>query len=207
MTMQPETPFPAVGGAGPGAHYRATGGRFRPSSLSRRNQAARALWGVVWILLFRPSPKILYGWRRFLLRLFGARLGRGAVVHASVRVFAPWNLEMGEYACLSHFIDCYCVDRISIGAYATVSQYSFLCSASHDHRHFEMPLITKPVEIGAHAWVAADVFVAPGVEIGEGAVVQARSTVLDDVPAWTIAAGHPARPIRERVMIGAIPVR
>ena len=172
---------------------------------SFRNKAARAIWGVVWTLLFRPTPKLLHGWRRFLLRLFGARLGRGAVVHASVRVFAPWNLEMGDHACLGPFVDCYCVDRISIGAYAIVSQYSFLCSASHDHRQFQMPLVRKPVRIGAHAWVAADVFVAPGVEIGEGAMIQVRSTVLDNVPAWTIASGHPARPIRRRVMIGAIP--
>jgi putative colanic acid biosynthesis acetyltransferase WcaF len=112
---------------------------------------------------------------------------------------------MGDHACLSHFVDCYCVDRISIGAYATVSQYCFLCSASHDYRQFQMPLVTKPVVIGAHAWVAADVFVAPGVRIGEGAMIQVRSTVLSNVPAWTIASGHPARPIGERVMTGVAP--
>jgi putative colanic acid biosynthesis acetyltransferase WcaF len=203
MTAQPETrlELPAHGPAQSGA------APFRPSSLSRRNQAARAIWSVVWILLFRPSPRFLYGWRRFLLRLFGARLGRGAVIHASARIFAPWNLVMGEHACLSHLVDCYCVDQISIGAYATVSQYSFLCSASHDHRQFAMPLITKPIEIGAHAWIAADVFVAPGVVVGEGAMVQARSTVMDDVPAWTIVAGHPATKIRDRVMTGFIPAQ
>jgi putative colanic acid biosynthesis acetyltransferase WcaF len=201
MTAHPEAPV------SPEALVPVAGDRIRPSSLSRRNQAGRALWELVRVLLFRPSPKVLHGWRRFLLRLFGAKLGEGAIVHASVRVFAPWNLEMGEHACLSHFVDCYCVDRISVGAYATVSQYSFLCSASHDFRQFQMPLITRPIEIGPHAWVAADVFVAPGVTVGEGAMVQARSTVLEDVPAWTIASGHPARPVRERVMTGAFPSR
>jgi putative colanic acid biosynthesis acetyltransferase WcaF len=207
MTVHPEAPASVATVLGPRALPEHAGDRIRPSSLSRRNQAGRAIWGLVWVLLFRPSPKILHGWRRFLLRLFGARLGQGAIVHASVRVFAPWNLEMGAHACLSHFVDCYCVDRIAIGAYSTVSQYSFLCSASHDFRQFQMPLVTKPIEIGPHAWVAADVFVAPGVRIGEGAMVQARSTVLEDVPDWTIAGGHPARPIRERAMLGQLPIR
>ena len=181
MTAHPEASVSPEALAPPEALVPVASDRIRPSSLSRRNQAGRALWGLVRILLFRPSPKVLHGWRRFLLRLFGAKLGEGAIVHASVRVFAPWNLEMGEHSCLSHFVDCYCVDRISVGAYATVSQYSFLCSASHDFRQFQMPLVTKPIEIGPHAWVAADVFVAPGVTIGEGAMVQARSTVLEDV--------------------------
>lgn len=207
MTV-PREPSPAdLGGFGAFAPSAVPDGRIRPSSLSRRNRAGRALWGLVWTLLFRPSPKILHGWRRFLLRAFGARLGRGAIVHASVRVFAPWNLVMGDHACLSHFVDCYCVDRISVGAYATVSQYGFLCSASHDFSQFQMPLVTKPIDIGPYAWVAADVFVGPGIRIGEGAMVQARSTVLDDVPAWTIAGGHPARAIRTRVVAGGFPTR
>lgn len=212
MTAHPETSSVA-GGFHPGiptdarldAPLDGPGARIRPSSLSLSNRLGRALWGVVWLLLFRPSPKICHGWRRFLLRLFGARLGRGAIIHASVRIFAPWNLEMGDHASLSHYVDCYCVDRISLGAYATVSQYSFLCSASHDFRQFQMPLVTKPVEIGPLAWVAADVFVAPGVKIGEGAMVQARSTVLENVADWTIAGGHPARAIAKRMMVGELP--
>lgn len=174
---------------------------FRPSSLSWRNRLGRALWGAVWILLYRPSPKILHGWRRFLLRLFGARIGRGASVHASVRVFAPWNLEMGEYSCLSHFVDCYSVDRVTIGAFATVSQYSYLCTASHDHRRLDMPLTTAPIAIGAHAWITAAVFVGPGVRIGDGAMVQARSVVFDHVPPWTIAGGHPAVALKPRRLV------
>ncbi|HLO75447.1 MAG TPA: hypothetical protein VK196_03205 [Magnetospirillum sp.] len=176
---------------------------FRPSSLSLRNRLGRALWGLVWIFLYRPSPRIMHGWRRFLLRLFGARIGRGVAVHASVRIFAPWNLEMGDHSSLSHFVECYSVDHITIGPFATVSQYAFLCTASHDHRLLEMPLTHSPITIGAHAWVSADVFIAPGVTVGEGAMIQARSVVMEDVPAWTIAGGHPAVPLKPRRLMDA----
>jgi len=169
-----------------------------PSSHPLRNKVGRAIWGLVWACLYRPSPKVLHGWRRFLLRLFGAKVGKGVHPHPSARIWAPWNLEMGDHSCLSFFVDCYCVARVTIGAHSTVSQYSYLCTATHDVEHPNMPLVTQPITIGEGAWIAADVFVAPGVTIGDGAVVGARSSVFGDVAPWTIVAGSPAREIRKR---------
>jgi putative colanic acid biosynthesis acetyltransferase WcaF len=168
------------------------------SAHSSRKKAARAAWGVVWALLYRPSPRVCHGWRRFLLRLFGARVARGAHPYPSARIWAPWNLEMGEHSCLADRVDCYSVDRITVGPHATVSQYSYLCTASHDYRRPDMPVITAPIVIGARAWVAADVFVGPGVTVGEGAVVGARSSVFRDVEPWVVVAGAPARFITRR---------
>jgi putative colanic acid biosynthesis acetyltransferase WcaF len=182
----------------PDRHSRNLGLSFRPSPHSSRNRLARTLWGIAWLFLFRPSPRILHGWRRSLLRLFGARIGRQVVVHPSASIWGPWNLEMGSHSCLGPRVDCYCVDAIRIGAYASVSQYSFLCTASHDPDTPNMTLTTAPIVIGAHAWIAADVFIAPGVAVEEGAVVGARSTVLKRVPAWTVVAGNPVRTIRSR---------
>jgi putative colanic acid biosynthesis acetyltransferase WcaF len=158
----------------------------------------RAIWGAVWLMLFRPSPKVLHGWRRSLLRLFGARVGRGAVVHPSVRLWAPWNLTMGDNSCLAPFVDCYSVAPITLGEYAAVSQYSFLCAATHDYSSLDRPLMAAPITIDAHAWVCADVFVGPGVRIGEGAVVGARSSVYRNVQPWAVVAGNPARFIKDR---------
>lgn len=100
---------------------------------------------------------------------------------------------MGEHSCLASDVDCYCVAPVSLGAHATVSQYSYLCTASHDYRDPAMPLVVAPITLEAEAWVAADVFVGPGVKIGEGAVVGARSSVFADVEAWAVVAGSPAR--------------
>ncbi|HLF97416.1 MAG TPA: putative colanic acid biosynthesis acetyltransferase [Methylococcaceae bacterium] len=107
---------------------------------------------------------------------------------------------MEEHSCLADNVDCYCVAPIAIGAHATVSQYSYLCSASHDYTLPDLPLTSAPIVIGNGAWVAADVFVGPGVTIGEGAVVGARSSVFRNVEPWTVVAGNPARKIRDRIL-------
>ena len=105
---------------------------------------------------------------------------------------------MGDHSCLSHQVDCYCVDKVVLGPRVTVSQYSYLCTASHDYNWRDMPLVTAPIRIEADAWVTADVFVGPGVTIGEGAVVGARSTVLRDVEPWTVVAGNPPKVVGQR---------
>jgi putative colanic acid biosynthesis acetyltransferase WcaF len=169
-----------------------------PSHISGANRRARALWQLVWLLLYRPSPVRLFGWRRFLLRCFGAQVGVGAYPYPRTRIWAPWNLTLGAYSCLANDVDCYCVAPVELGAYATVSQYSYLCTASHDYQRREMPLVSAPIVLGRDSWVAADAFVGPGVTIAEGAVVAARATVVRNVPAWSVVGGNPAREIAAR---------
>ncbi len=164
------------------------------------NRLARWLWGIVWLLLFRPSPKLFHAWRRWLLKLFGAKIGRGVHVYPSVKIWAPWNLRMDEHSCLAPNVDCYCVAPISIGAHSTVSQYSYLCTASHDFTRSALPLVTSPIVIEDQAWICADVFVGPGVTVGQGAVVGTRSNVTKDVEQWCVYAGNPARLIKKREM-------
>jgi putative colanic acid biosynthesis acetyltransferase WcaF len=168
------------------------------SAHSQRNKIARLIWGIVWLFLFRPTPRWLHGWRRFLLRCFGAKIGRGTFPFPSAKIWAPWNLEIGDHCALADHVDCYCVDRIVIGSNVTISQYSFLCTASHDYEDPHMALITAPITIGDGAWVTADVFVGPGVTVGEGAVLAARASVFRDVPPWTVVAGNPAKVIKLR---------
>lgn len=171
-----------------------------PSSHSLGNKIARVVWNITWLVLFRPTPKVFYGWRRVLLRLFGATIGAHAYCHPAVRIWAPWNLTMGAHSSMGAYVDCYSVDRITIGEQVTISQYSFLCAASHDIQDPSMPLITAPIFIGAGAWVAADVFIGPGVVVGEGAVIGARSSVFSAVDSWTVVVGTPAKPIKRRVL-------
>lgn len=169
-----------------------------PSSLSRCNKLKRLLWTVVEVLLFRTSPYPAFGWRRMLLRSFGAKIGRRCNIHSTVRIWAPWNLEMDDHSCLGPRVDCYSVDKITIGAHATVSQDAFLCTASHDISSPRMPLTTRPIVLGCASWVTARAFIGPGVTIGEGAVVAAVAVVVKDVPAWTVVGGNPALFIKNR---------
>lgn len=170
----------------------------RPSSHSLANRAARTAWVALWLILGRSTPRFLHGWRRLLLRLCGAAVGQGARPYPSCRIWAPWNLQLGEHSCLAERVDCYSVDRIVLGAFSVVSQDAVLCTATHDYNLPDFPVVTKPIEIGAHAWIAAGAFIGPGVTVGEGAVVGARAVVTKDVPAWTIVAGNPARGIGAR---------
>jgi len=174
--------------------------RLQPAQITTRNRVARAVWGVVWLLLYRPSPKLIPGWRCFLLRLFGAKIGRNAHPYPAARIWAPWNLEMGDGSCLANGVDCYCIAQVTIGANTTVSQYSYLCTASRDYTDPAMPLLVAPIVIGEGAWITADVFVGPGVTIGHGAVVTARSSVFSDIEPWTVARGNPAIAVKPRVM-------
>ena len=169
------------------------------NALSRKNQVVRMLWTIVWGVFARPLPRSVgSGWKRFLLRLFGARIDATAIVYSSAKVYYPANLTMGAYACLASDVDCYNVAPITIGANSTVSQGAYLCTASHDITDPLNPLVTKPIVIEDQAWVAAGAFVGMGVTIGQGAVVGARAAVFKDVEPWTVVGGNPAKFIKRR---------
>ncbi|MEL6104773.1 MAG: putative colanic acid biosynthesis acetyltransferase [Planctomycetota bacterium] len=169
-----------------------------PSPHSTTNKVGRVLWAIGWAVLFRPSPRLLYRWRVLVLRCFGARADWNARIDPSVRIWAPWNLRIGRDTSIGHHADIYNVALITLGDNATVSQYGYLCSASHDLSDPTMSLISAPIEIGSAAWVCARAFVGPGVTVGEGAIVGACGVAVKDVPAWRIVAGNPAREIRVR---------
>lgn len=171
-----------------------------PSPHSFLNKLGRVLWGLAWLLLFRPVPRPLHLWRRGVLRLFGARLGANCRIDPSVLIWAPWNLELGDEVALGHHVDCYNVARVRVGSHATVSQYAFLCSATHDITDPHMRLVSAPIEIGDQAWVCAGAFVGPGIQVGRGAVVAARAVVVKDVAPWAVVGGNPARFLKERVL-------
>lgn len=167
--------------------------------LSKKNKIARMLWSITWTLFARPLPRGIGDfWKIFLLRLFGAKVHSTAVINSSARIYQPWNLEMDEYSCLAPEVDCYNVGKISIGAYATVSQKSYLCAASHNISSAEHELIYKSIVIKSQAWVGADAFIGMGVVIGEGAVVGARSCVFKNVEPWSIVGGNPAKFLKTR---------
>lgn len=142
----------------------------------------------------------MFGWRRFLLRLFGAQVGHQAHVYPSARVYLPWMLTLGEHASIGEWALIYNLGPVTIGNRATISHRAHLCAGTHDYRDPALPLLRLPIEIGAQAWVCADAFVGPGRRVGEGAIVGAAAVVVSDVPDWEIVAGNPAQIIKRRVL-------
>lgn len=167
-------------------------------SFSLRNRLVRMVWGVVWLLLAAWTPAPLHPWRRALLRLFGARMGHRADVRGSARVWLPSHLVMADHALIGPGVTCYNQAPITLGERALVSQGAHLCAGTHDIDQAHFPLVARPIHIGAHAWIAAEAFVGPGASVGDGAVVGARAVVFGRLADWTVYAGNPARPIRQR---------
>lgn len=171
------------------------------NSLSGKNQIARLLWTIIWLIFARPLPRrVGNSWKLFLLRFFGAKMHSKAVVYSSVRIYAPWNLEMNAYSCLAPEVDCYNVAKVTIGSHTTISQKSYLCTASHDISKSNNPLVTAPIIIEDQVWIGADAFIGMGVTVGQGAVIGARAAVFKDVAPWTIVGGNPAKVIKKRII-------
>nr|WP_319566121.1 putative colanic acid biosynthesis acetyltransferase [uncultured Rhodoferax sp.] len=168
-------------------------------SFSLAHRIRRQLWNTVWLLFFRPSPRLFHSWRNFLLRSFGATLGQHVHIHPSVKIWAPWNLDVGNFVGIGDGANIYCMDRIKIDNYAVISQGTHLCSGSHDFNSPNFQLITASINIGSRVWLCADSFVGPGVEVAEGSIIAARGLVSKTITEpWCVWAGVPVKKIGQR---------
>jgi len=156
------------------------------------------LWWIVQATVFRWSPLFAFGFRRWLLRRFGAEIGKNVLVPPSATVIYPWRLSIGDNSWIGEGVVLYTVAEIQIGENAVVSQCSYLCTGSHDYSLPSFPTFARKISIESEAWLGAGVFVAPGVTVGQGAVIGARSSVFADMPARMVCFGHPCRPVKER---------
>jgi putative colanic acid biosynthesis acetyltransferase WcaF len=178
--------------------------RFQvPPGFRGRSAVYVQLWWLVQSTLFALSPQAMFGWRAWLLRRFGAKIGRGAFIRPSVKVTYPWKLTVGDHCHIGDDVQLYTLGEIEIGNCVVISQRSYICTGSHDYASPAFGLFAKRIVIEAEAWLALDVFVAPGVTIGRGAVVGARSSVFHDVPPGTVSVGTPARVVGQRIMRAA----
>ena len=173
--------------------------RDRPASPhGRKTQIGRLAWACVEATLFRYSFHTSDRHRARLLRLFGAKVGRGCIIRRTVGVYYPWNLEIGDRCVLGDRATIYNLAPIQLGDGAVVSQEAYLCAGTHDYTRRSFPLVVRPIHLGSQSWVCARAFVGPGTNVGEGAVVAASAVVVRDVPNWTIVGGNPARTIKSR---------
>lgn len=157
------------------------------------------LWWLVQSSLFGMSPQFMYGWRRWLLQFFGATIGQKVLIRPTVRITYPWKVRIGDYSWIGDDVVLYSLGEIEIGCNVVISQRSYICAASHDYASPNFDMLAKKVNIKNEAWIATNVFVAPGVTIDKGTVVGACSSVFSDLPAMMVCIGCPAKPLRKRV--------
>ena len=162
------------------------------------NRLKRVVWAVVNAFVF---PLVSNRYRKFLLKAFGAKIRLHVRIYRSVKIYAPWNLEIiGEYGpvCIGPRVEIYNKDKVVFGNDIVVSQDSYICTATHDVTSPSMNLVTKPIVINDQVWIAAKATILPGVTVGEGAVVGACSVVSKDVPPWSVVVGNPAEVVKKR---------
>jgi putative colanic acid biosynthesis acetyltransferase WcaF len=159
----------------------------------------RLLWSFGKIL-FRFSPRPFFAWRRVVLQCFGSKIGIHVNIYNSAIIYFPWNLQIDDWSSIGEDALIYNLGPVRIGSRATISHRAHLCAGTHDYRKADLPLLKPPIVIEDHVWICADAFVGPGVRVREGAVVGARAVVVEDVEAWSVVAGNPARFIKKRAM-------
>jgi putative colanic acid biosynthesis acetyltransferase WcaF len=172
------------------------------NKLGWKNKFGRLVWGLIWIMFFRTAALPQFNrWRILLLMCFGAKIGKGCKISSSAKFWAPWNLEIGDFVAIGFNAHIYNPGKIQLGHRITISQRAHLCSASHDITKSHSPLITAPIIVEDHVWIAADTFIGMDVTIGQGAVVGATASVFKSIEPWTIVGGNPAKFIKKRIIL------
>jgi putative colanic acid biosynthesis acetyltransferase WcaF len=171
---------------------------YHRPSFSRSNRLARLLWQFVYLLLYRTSPRPIHAWRTMLLRLFGAKMGPGCHFYPSGKVWAPWNLICEDCCTLADGAEIYNPSTIYLESHCIVSQQAYVCGATHDYNHPEFPMISYTMRLGAYSWICARASVAPGVNVGAGAVLGLGSVATWDLAPWTVYSGVPAVKVKPR---------
>ncbi len=164
---------------------------------TRKELVGRILWGFTYPF-FRFSPRPLWGWRRLLLRFFGANIGKQVHIYPTVKIIIPWNINIDDYTAIGDCVTLYALGKIHIGSSVTISQGAHLCAGTHNYLDPEMPLLKVPIIIKSGVWVCADAFISSGVTIEKQSIIAARSVVVKNIAANIIVGGNPAHFIKKR---------
>lgn len=157
------------------------------------------IWRCVDTLLFKTSLNPLSSWRIFLLRSFGAKVGRGCYISPKCTIFIPWNIEIGNFVSIDDYAYIKPRTKIIIGDYVSIANFVHIIPGGHNVRERNFSSDLAPIHIGNGVFIGADSYVGKGVTIGQMAVIGARSVVLKDVPENTIAFGSPCQIRGERI--------
>lgn len=170
-----------------------------PKDFRGRSKITVQLWWIVYAVFFKLSPQVLYGWRRFLLRAFGAKIGKDVIIRPTAQITYPWKVSIGDYSWIGDEVVLYSLGEIEIGSHTVISQRSYICTGTHDYESNDFRIYAEKITIGSKCWLATDVYVAPSVTIGNNTVVGARSSVFKDLPENKVCLGSPAAPIKDRL--------
>jgi putative colanic acid biosynthesis acetyltransferase WcaF len=161
-----------------------------------KEKLLRIVWAFVHPIFFSLSPTPFHNWRKFILRMMGARIGRQVQVFPSADIMYPWLLEVGDRSVISWGVKVYNLGKITIGSDTVISQYAHLCGGTHEYAGEHFTLLRTGITVGSNVWIGADAFIGPSVTVNNGSVVAARAVVVKNVDSLTVVGGNPARVIK-----------
>lgn len=156
------------------------------------------LWWAVQATAFKWSPQFAYAWRAWILRAFGAKIGKNVIIRPTAQFTYPWKIIIGDHSWIGDDTVLYSLGPISIGSNTVISQQSYVCAGDHDYTAQNFEIRGPAIHIGNECWIASGSYIGPGISIGDGSVVGARSVVTKNLPQGMICVGSPCRPIRQR---------
>ena len=175
---------------------------FIEPSFALKNRVLRFVWSIVYFLLFLPSPRPFHSWRIFLLKIFGAEIGKHCNIHRRVNIWAPWNLKLGNYIGIADDVKLYSMDKIFVDDFCVISDGAYLCCGSHDYNSKNFQLFAKPITLKKKVWICSEVFIHPGITINEGCIVGARSVVTKNLDnEYMVYTGNPCKPVKKRKIL------
>lgn len=169
-----------------------------------RSIGATKIKQVLWYfcsILFIRNPLIPFsGIRIFILKLFGARIGKGVIIRPGVQIKFPWKLSIGDHVWIGEHAWIDNLTNITIGDHVCISQGAYLCTGNHDHKSVGFELIMKPIILEDGVWIGAKAIVAPGVTCFSHCILTAGSVATKNMDAYGIYQGNPAVKVKERII-------
>jgi putative colanic acid biosynthesis acetyltransferase WcaF len=160
----------------------------------------RWLWFYINAIFFNSNFIPLPAVKVVLLKIFGAKVGKGVMIKPCVNIKYPWNVQIDDYAWIGENVWIDSLANIQIGKHACISQGAYLLTGNHNYTLTSFDLIVKPIIIENGVWIGAKAIVCPGVTCYSHAVLAVNSVATQNLEAYTIYRGNPALPIKKRII-------
>ncbi|MDQ6763764.1 MAG: putative colanic acid biosynthesis acetyltransferase [Bacteroidota bacterium] len=171
---------------------------YKRPVFSTADKLKRLAWQITWFFVCSWTPATFHGWRAFILRTFGARLGKSNFIYPSCKIWAPWLLKTEDVITIGPGVEIYNPGGVYLGHHSVLSQDAYLCGATHDYNSKDFTYLQKTINIAPYSWICAKAIVLPGVICGEGSVLGAGSVTSKNLEPWMIYAGNPAQFVKKR---------
>lgn len=162
------------------------------------NPIKRLLWYFCNLVFFRNPFHPVVGFKVFILKVFGAKVGKGVVIKPNVNIKYPWKLSIGNYVWIGEEVWIDNLDVVEIGDNVCISQGALILSGNHHYKKTSFDLIIKPIKIEEGVWIGAKSVVCQGVVCKSHSLLTVNSVATHNLEAYSIYQGNPAIKIRDR---------